>query len=144
MIALPAAWLFGAAVIAVLNAPTVASDLGTSGTYYVVAHVHYGISLAITFAIIAFVYLLLDFVFKLRYRRALGWGHFGLMATGTLLISAPSLFLRSTGTPVRTLDPQREFATLNMISSAGYGLTLLSVILFLALLVDAFVGRRNP
>lgn len=117
-----------------------------SDTYYVVIHTHYTISLAAAFVTFAAIYLLIETIFDIRFRRWLSWGQFALMLLGTSMIFAPTLFLRLGAMPSRYNDQEPAFAFWSNVSTAGYSVTWASVVLFLALIVDIVVRRpqRKP
>ncbi len=144
---LPATWLAGAALIWFVSAPRpVGSPIGGDGThynvtYYLIAHAHYGMSLALTFVVFAAVYLGLEALPTLRPRPLLAAGHLVLMWIGAVLILAPGVLYRLSRSPERFTDARGAFALLNTVSLVGYLLTLASLVVFAGVLIDGLVRR---
>jgi heme/copper-type cytochrome/quinol oxidase subunit 1 len=59
------------------------------------------------------------------------------MLLGASLIVAPSLFLRLKSMPSRYDDPETTFILCNRVSTVGYLMTLVSVLVFVALIADS-------
>lgn len=141
--ALSAAWLVGAIILSIFSGSALlckVTSVENSKIYYIIATGHYTVSLAIAFLVFSGVYFMFDAIFALSYRRALGWGHFGLMAGGALLVIAPSILLRLTSPWPGAAKAERAFAVLSAVPTFGYLLTLVGLILF-AILVGEMVGR---
>jgi cytochrome c oxidase subunit 1 len=140
-------WAAGFVVLAILG--WVVGRLAVSrlsetrgDTYYVVAHLHYVLSLAAAFLVFAGVYFALERLRRGRHRQLLGGLHFGGTLAGGLALFAPALLLGSVQHPQGPADPAASFRLWNEISAAGYGLSLVSQLFFVAVLVDAL--RRAP
>ncbi|MAK60585.1 MAG: hypothetical protein CMK09_06375 [Ponticaulis sp.] len=112
-------------------------------TYYIVVHWHYALVVLTLWAVIWSGYRLFDKIMGVRYKRAIGVLQFVCFAAGISLIFLPQFFLIQHGMPQRYVDYQAEFTVWNRISSFGYILALLSLILFLALIVEAMVRRHG-
>jgi len=145
----PAVWFAGAITLSILSGFALrrtVSPIDNSAVYYVLAVGHYTVSLAMAFLVFACIYFKLDTISATRYRRALSWGHFGLMTLGAALIIVPSIFLQTTTSRLQIVDATRAFLFLNNITTIGYGLTLVSLLLFVALLGDLSIRRlrRRP
>ncbi len=112
-------------------------------TYYVVAHFHYTMSLGATFAVFAGFYYWLPKMSGLKYSGFLGGLHFWLMFIGVNTVFFPQHFLGLQGMPRRYADYPAGFAHWNMISSYGYVITAVGVLVFLVMLLDMFVLRRR-
>ncbi|TPW05131.1 MAG: cytochrome c oxidase subunit I [Alphaproteobacteria bacterium] len=112
-------------------------------TYYVVAHFHYTMSLGATFAVFAGFYYWLPKMSGLKYSGFLGGLHFWLMFVGVNAVFFPQHFLGLQGMPRRYADYPAGFAHWNLISSYGYVITAVGVLVFLAMLLDMFVLRRR-
>ncbi len=144
---LPAAWLAGAALIWFVSAlqpvgsPIGGDDAHYNATYHVIAHAHYGMSLALTFMVFAAVYLGLEALPTLRPRPLLAAGHLALMWIGVVLILAPGVLYRLNRSPERFADARAAFALLNTVSFVGYLLTLASLVVFAAVLIDGLARR---
>ena len=112
-------------------------------TYYVVAHFHYVLSLGAVFAIFAAWYYWHEKMFGVKYSEFLGAAHFWVMFIGVNLIFMPQHFLGLQGMPRRYIDYPVDFAYWNQVSTWGYYITFIAMIIWLAGLVDAFILRRN-
>src|ERR1700710_1308105 len=112
-------------------------------TYYVVAHFHYVLSLGAVFAIFAGFYYWFEKMWGVKYREWLGALHFWITFVGVNLIFFPQHFLGLQGMPRRYVDYPEGFAFWNKVSSIGYAITAVGVIVFLLVLLDAMVFRRK-
>jgi cytochrome c oxidase subunit 1 len=116
-------------------------------TYYVVAHFHYVLSLGAVFAIFAGFYYWLPKMSGLKYSEFLGSMHFWITFVGVNIIFFPQHFLGLQGMPRRYVDypdfGEYGFAYWNKISSYGYAITVVGVLVFLYMLLDTFVLRRR-
>jgi cytochrome c oxidase subunit 1 len=65
------------------------------------------------------------------------------MFIGVNLIFFPQHFLGMQGMPRRYVDYPDAFALWNKVSSFGYAVTLVGVVIFLIMLVEAAVRRRK-
>lgn len=138
---LPALWMicavlvFATDLVKPIGPP--ASDPAIADTHHVHVHSGWAISHAAAFLGFGFVYLLMDWAFRMTYRRSLGLIHLGLMFGGWMLIRAPMIILSSR--PLREVDfaLARPFAIWNAVSSVGYCLGLAGLVVFLVLMVDA-------
>ena len=117
-------------------------DYALHATYYVVAHFHYVLSLGAVFAIFAGFYYWFEKMWGVKYNEVLGAIHFWLMFIGVNVIFFPQHFLGLQGMPRRTLDYPLAFAFWNKVSSYGYAITLVGVVVFLMVLIEAMVRRR--
>ena len=117
-------------------------DYSLHDTYYVVAHFHYVLSLGAVFAIFAGFYYWFEKMWGVRYNEFLGAAHFWVMFVGVNLVFFPQHFLGLQGMPRRYIDYPEAFAKWNHLSSVGYAITLVGVVIFLLVLVEAMVRRR--
>jgi cytochrome c oxidase subunit 1 len=117
-------------------------DTALHDTYYVVAHFHYVLSLGAVFAIFAGFYYWFPKMSGYMYSEFLGHLHFWVTFVGVNLIFFPQHFLGLQGMPRRYVDYPDAFAGWNYISSIGSYIAAVGVLIFLVMLVDAFVGRR--
>lgn len=99
-------------------------------------------SLAVACVAFAAIYYLIDAVFHAPYRRGLGLAHLTLAVLGTALIFTPTIALRVFDAPDANKDATGTFAVLHAASSLGYVMTLVGVVVFAVLLIDAV--RRRP
>ncbi|MDP3658844.1 cytochrome c oxidase subunit I [Phenylobacterium sp.] len=117
-------------------------DYSLHDTYYVVAHFHYVLSLGAVFAIFAGFYYWFEKIFGVKYREWMGAAHFWITFVGVNLIFFPQHFLGLQGMPRRYVDYPEAFTYWNHVSSIGYVVTLVGVIVFLVMLLDAMIFRR--
>ena len=120
-----------------------AVDYSLQDTYYVVAHFHYVLSLGAVFSIFAGYYYWFEKMYGIKYNEFLGHLHFWIMFVGVNLIFFPQHFLGLQGMPRRYIDYPTGFTFWNQISSIGYAITLVGVIVFLVMMVEAFIVRRK-
>jgi len=118
-------------------------DTALHDTYYVVAHFHYVLSLGAVFAIFAGFYYWIPKMSGYRYNGFLGGLHFWIMFIGVNIIFFPQHFLGLQGMPRRYIDYPEAFEFWNHVSSVGYVITLVGVIVFLIMLVEMFLVRRK-
>ena len=118
-------------------------DYSLHDTYYVVAHFHYVLSLGAVFAIFAGFYYWFEKMWGVKYREWLGATHFWITFVGVNLIFFPQHFLGLQGMPRRYVDYPDGFAYWNKVSSIGYAITAVGVVVFLLVLLDAMVFRRK-
>ena len=117
-------------------------------TYYVVAHFHYVLSLGAVFAIFAGFYYWFSKMSGRTYSEALGKLHFWTFFLGVNLAFFPMHFLGLAGMPRRYPDYPDAYAGWNLVSSIGAFIGFASVLLFVGIVVHAFLrGKRaaaNP
>ena len=117
-------------------------DYSLHDTYYVVAHFHYVLSLGAVFAIFAGFYYWFEKMFGVKYNEFLGCLHFWLMFVGVNIVFFPQHFLGLQGMPRRYVDYSDGFAYWNMVSTWGYVITIVGVLVFLIMLAEAAIRRR--
>ncbi|WAC49015.1 cytochrome c oxidase subunit I [Asticcacaulis sp. SL142] len=118
-------------------------DYSLHDTYYVVAHFHYVLSLGAVFAIFAGFYYWFEKMFGIKYNGFLGGLHFWIMFIGVNIVFFPQHFLGLQGMPRRYVDYPEGYAYWNLVSSIGYAITVVGVLVFLVMLVEAVVRRRK-
>jgi cytochrome c oxidase subunit 1 len=118
-------------------------DYSLHDTYYVVAHFHYVLSLGAVFAIFAGFYYWFEKIFGVKYREWLGVAHFWVMFVGVNLVFFPQHFLGLQGMPRRYVDYPEAFTLWNKVSSIGYAITVVGVLIFLVMLLEAMIVRRK-
>jgi cytochrome c oxidase subunit 1 len=118
-------------------------DYSLHDTYYVVAHFHYVLSLGAVFAIFAGFYYWFEKIFGVKYREWAGVLHFWITFIGVNLIFFPQHFLGLQGMPRRYVDYPEAYTYWNHVSSVGYAITAVGVVVFLLILLEAAVVRRK-
>jgi len=118
-------------------------DRALHDTYYVVAHFHYVLSLGAVFAIFAAWYYWYPKMFGILYSERLANIHFWITFVGVNLIFFPQHFLGLSGMPRRYIDYPDAYALWNRVSSIGYYITFVGLILFLYILFDS-ARKRVP
>ncbi|MDP1618183.1 cytochrome c oxidase subunit I [Phenylobacterium sp.] len=118
-------------------------DYSLHDTYYVVAHFHYVLSLGAVFAIFAGFYYWFEKIFGVKYREWAGVLHFWITFVGVNLIFFPQHFLGLQGMPRRYVDYPEAYTYWNHISSVGYAITAVGVVVFLLILLEAAIVRRK-
>ncbi len=99
-------------------------------TYYVVAHFHYVLSLGAVFSLFAGFYYWFPKMSGRMYSELLGQLHFWIFFIGVNILFFPQHFLGQQGMPRRYADYPEQFAYWNEISSLGYAVMLVGVIIF--------------
>ena len=117
-------------------------DQSLHDTYYVVAHFHYVLSLGAVFSIFAGFYYWFEKIFGVKYNEFLAVTQFWLFFIGANVVFFPQHFLGLNGMPRRYVDYADGNAFWNMISSMGYLVILLGLVVFFALLIEAALRRR--
>ena len=118
-------------------------DRSFQDTYYVVAHFHYVLSLGAVFAIFAGWYYWYPKMFGYMYNETLAHVHFWITFVGVNLIFFPQHFLGLAGMPRRYIDYPDAYALWNRVSSIGYYITFVGLLVFLYLLVEAARKKRK-
>jgi cytochrome c oxidase subunit I len=116
-------------------------DRVVHGTYYVVAHFHYVLSLGSTFAIFAGWYYWFPKMTGYIYSEFLGKLHFWLTFIGVNLAFFPQHFLGLAGMPRRVADYPDAFADWNYISSIGSYISALGLVVFFVGIAYAFTQK---
>jgi cytochrome c oxidase subunit 1 len=129
----------GVTGVVLSNAPV---DRMVHETYYVVAHFHYTMSLGATFAVFAGFYYWFPKITGYMYSETLGKLHFWLTFIGVNTVFFPQHFLGLAGMPRRYIDYPDAFATWNRVSSFGSYITLVGLVVFFYMLIDAFTKKR--
>jgi cytochrome c oxidase subunit 1 len=118
-------------------------DTSLHDTYYVVAHFHYVLSLGAVFAIFGGFFYWIPKMSGYRYNGFLAGLQFWLMFIGVNVVFFPQHFLGLNGMPRRYIDYPEAFAYWNQISSIGYVITGVGVLVFLVILAEMFLVRRK-
>lgn len=112
-------------------------------TYYVVAHFHYVLSLGAVFSIFAGFYYWFPKMSGRHYSELLGHLHFWVFFIGVNIVFFPQHFLGVQGMPRRYPDYPAEFEYWNQVSTAGYAVMAVGMLIFFVNIGYAlFAGRR--
>ncbi len=112
-------------------------------TYYVVAHFHYVLSLGAVFAIFAGWYYWFPKMFGYDYNEFLAKLHFWIFFVGANVIFFPQHFLGLQGMPRRYVDYPDAFAFWNYVSSIGYYIVVVGMLVFFVNVIEAFMAKRK-
>ncbi|HXY58220.1 MAG TPA: cytochrome c oxidase subunit I [Methylocystis sp.] len=119
-----------------------AADRSFHEGYYVVAHFHYTLSLGAVFAIFAGFYYWFPKMTGYMPNETLGKWNFWLLFFGVNIVFFPQHFLGLAGQPRRYIDYPDAYALWNLVSSIGMIPVTIAVLLWLYVIVEAFVAKR--
>lgn len=112
-------------------------------TYYVVAHFHYVLSLGAVFSIFAGFYYWFPKMSGRHYSELLGQLHFWIFFIGVNVLFFPQHFLGRQGMPRRYPDYPEAYAYWNHISSIGYAIMAIGMVIFFVNIGWALVAGRR-
>lgn len=118
-------------------------DTALHDTYYVVAHFHYVLSLGAVFSIFAGFYYWFSKMSGYEISPFLGKLHFWLTFISVNLVFFPQHFLGLAGMPRRYADYPDAYAGWNYVSSVGSMLSVVSLVVFFAAVILAFIKKRQ-
>ncbi|HEY9567171.1 MAG TPA: cytochrome c oxidase subunit I [Thalassobaculum sp.] len=118
-------------------------DLALHNTYYVIAHFHYVLSLGAVFGIFCGFYYWFSKMSGYEYNETLGKVHFWVTFIGVNLTFFPMHFLGLAGMPRRYIDYPDALAGWNAVSSIGAYIGGIGTLIFLWVVVDAFIAKRK-
>src|SRR5271154_2924191 len=118
-------------------------DRSLHGTYYVVAHFHYVLSLGAVFAIFGGWYYWFPKMTGYMYNETIGKLHFWLTFIGVNVAFFPQHFLGLAGMPRRYVDYPDAFAGWNFVSSIGSYISGFGTLVFFFGMALAFVRKER-
>ena len=118
-------------------------DVVLHNTYYVVAHFHYVLSLGAVFGLFAGFYYWFSKMTGCDYNEKLGQLHFWVTFVGVNLTFFPMHFLGLAGMPRRYVEYPDAFAGWNMVASIGSLISVVGVVIFFVVIIEAFNSRRK-
>ena len=118
-------------------------DVAFQDTYFVIAHFHYVLSIAATFAIFCGFYYWFGKMSGKQYNETLGQIQFWLTFVGVNILFFPQHFLGMAGMPRRIPDYPDAFAPWNLISSLGAVVAAVGALLFFYLVFEALRSDRK-
>jgi len=118
-------------------------DVPLHGTYYVVAHFHYTMSMGSLFGVFAGFYYWIGKMSGRQYNETLGRIHFWITFIGVNITFFPQHFLGLSGMPRRIPDYPDAFAKWNMVSSYGSYVAGFGALFFLVVVAQMFLSKKK-
>jgi len=119
------------------------ADIVLHDTYYVVAHFHYVLSLGAVFGIFAGLYYWIGKMTGKEYPNVLANIQFWVTFAGVNMIFFPQHFLGLQGMPRRYVDYPDAFAYWNKVSTWGYQVTAVGVLLFIIVMGITLARKKT-
>ena len=120
-----------------------AIDRAVHDTYYVVAHFHYVMSIAVLFGAFAGFYYWFPKMSGYMHSERLAKIHFWLTFIGVNITFMPQHFLGLAGMPRRIPDYPTQFSFWNKISSYGSYISFAAAIFFVITILYAFIKKQK-
>lgn len=118
-------------------------DISLHDTYFVTAHFHYVLSMGAVFSIFGAIYYWFNKLTGLRYSEFLAQLHFWVFFIGVNFLFFPMHYLGVAGMPRRIPDYPDAFHIFNKIASWGSYVSAFSLIIFIWVVVDAFLSKNK-
>ena len=118
-------------------------DIALHDTYYVVAHFHYVLSMGAVFSMLGGFYFWFEKITGVEYSEFLGQMHFWIFFIGVNITFFPMHFLGIAGMPRRIPDYPDAFLVFNKVASYGANISIFSGILFLYIILEAFLRSET-
>lgn len=120
-----------------------AIDRVVHDTYYVVAHFHYVMSIAVLFGAFSAFYYWFPKMSGYMHSERLAKMHFWLTFVGVNLTFMPQHFLGLAGMPRRIPDYPGHFAFWNKVSSYGAYISFTGALFFVFVIIHAFIRKQK-